>query len=329
MDVIYSLMKSAYDTYDPNAISEYYAKESTNTKPKVMGSRYMSKRTYGYIRNKIHTKLEREYIFDNTRVIVEVYSINKTISLHLFYKILNFYIYALNKIVHKPVVKITIYMTNLKKQFPKSVDVILNEDNVNSGVTIFDGEDKHIIIYRKEELYKVLIHELIHYYKIDFHYYDFQHDKYFIEKYGIRVKSPFKNSHNPLALYEGYTDTLACYMNMITYSLFKERSLDELIKAETKYYLAQASKIYKFTHLQENTHCFSYYIIKAAMFHNFAKFLAFCDRGVVIDTNKAREEECLSLIKEVVEDYSFWQMLKKTRVRTIVLSSLKMSKIKW
>ena len=44
---------------------------------------------------------------------------------------------------------------------------ILSAVNVNSGYTSFYNDLREIVIYRKEEWFKVLIHELMHYYDYD------------------------------------------------------------------------------------------------------------------------------------------------------------------
>jgi hypothetical protein len=339
MDKIQQLFINNYRIYDPSAVSEFYSNETVNIKPDLSGSRYMSKRIYGFIRNRLHYKIERDYIFDNTRVSICIYCINKSFSFSTLFNILNYYIFVLNKLNHKPVFKLILYLTNLKKLFPQNPEQVLNEDNVNSGVTIFNDNEKSIIIYRKEEIYKVLLHEMIHFYEIDFHNYDTLYDKYFITKYGIQVNQPYKNRNNPLALYESYTDTVACYGHIITNVLFKNDKnlsdnallsiIKETLEKEIKHYKLQASKVLKFSNLREDTHCFSYYIAKACIFSNFNKFIEFVEHnGIKLNTHE-KQRRFLELLKELMDDQNFWKDLKKIRTRKIVLSGLKMTKLKW
>ena len=49
-----------------------------------------------------------------------------------------------------------------KKQLPKEKNDILHSENVNSGLTYACVEHNQILLYREEELCKVLIHELFH-----------------------------------------------------------------------------------------------------------------------------------------------------------------------
>jgi hypothetical protein len=334
MDNIQRLFIDCHKSCSPDNYNEYYYKEENNVKPEILGSKYMSKRVFGYIKNKLHYKIEKEYIFDNTRVAVTIYSVNKSFNFAELYRVLNYYIYTLNTLSHKPVLQLVFYLTNLKKLFPSTKDVILNEDNINSGVTFFNQDQRLIGIYRKEEIYKVLLHELIHFYGLDFHHYDPGYDQYFIEKYKIQLKQPPMNRRNPLALYESYTDAVSCYGYLLTHMLFKGQDMTpEAIEAnlnkEKKHFHLQAAKVFKFGGMKEATHAFSYYIVKDAIYRNFPKFLEFVDtHGIALDSVR-KQEDYLKLIIGFLDDNDYWKSLKKTRTRTIFLSSLKMTKLKW
>jgi hypothetical protein len=351
MDILQTLFWEAFREYNPLNISEIYKNETTNIRPKILGSRYMSKKVYSLIRNKLHTKIERDYIYDNTRVSLEIYCQNKSFPLNLFYNLLNYYIFVLNRLNHKSAVKIIIYLTNTKKVFPASYEYNLNEDNVNSGVTIFNKNERMIVLYRKEEIFKVLLHELLHYYDIDFHYYPNSYDKYFITKYGIRVKQPSKNRHNSLALFEAYTDTISCYMNIMVNILFKnpninledmQKILENNFENEFKHYMIQASKVCKYLEISneydvikqkrniyEDSHCFSYYILKACVFYNFSLFIDLINKiGICVDTDE-KIIKVLEFFKTILDKNDFWEDMKKVRVNKLILSSLKMTKIKW
>lgn len=65
---------------------------------------------------------------------------------------------------------VTIYPTSLKKKLPKTRDIQLSPEHVNSGATTVYSDasiNGHIYIWRSEELLKVLTHELIHSLNID------------------------------------------------------------------------------------------------------------------------------------------------------------------
>ena len=64
--------------------------------------------------------------------------------------------------------KIYLYLTNKKKTLPLNNIVPLNKNNVNSAVTYSCSMNGEILIFRKEEWFKCLIHELFHSLCLDF-----------------------------------------------------------------------------------------------------------------------------------------------------------------
>jgi hypothetical protein len=329
-DIIYKLFKNSYSTFDSVKIEGYNEYHYDNVKIRMTNdTKYVASTVQEELVANVFTLHKIRYTFNHSEITLDIYykkdKYNSLPSIKKITTILNFYVYVLNHVKYNPQINVILYLTDLKKQFPSSKDAILNENHVNSGVTFLSEEHQQIIIYRKEELFKVLLHELIHYYKLDFHYYDRGYDDYFIENYGIKVKQPPKNSSNPLALYEIYTDTIACYGYMITYCLFKNKSLVDVLEAEKTHYMKQASKVYQFSELLEDTHCFSYYIGKAAVFYHLKKFLEFVNKfGIDIGDNSG---SLLEFINMCLKNQFFWNILKSQKNFNIVLSSLKMSKI--
>lgn len=338
MDTCRRLFLTSFETFNQHAVNELYSNERYDITPEVLGGKYMSKKIHINIKKTLHIKIEKQYIFDNTTVNLSVYCKDKTYPLEQLYNILNFYIYTLNKLQHKPVLHIILYLCNKKKVFP-GTDKVLNEDNVNSGVTMFNEHGRYVVVYRKEEIMKVLLHELIHCYEIDFHNYNTRHDRYLMRKFKIHVQKPWKNVHTPLALYESYTDSLACYGHAITYCLFTKncksivdlnKKIDSVLLTETNYYLRMAAKVYKFSQLKEDTHCFSYYIGKAAIFNSFPEFIDIINdnNGLKIDTD-IKQERYLTFLRLLLNKKQFWSVLENTETKKISLSSLKMTSIRW
>ena len=111
MDQIAKLFISSYETFDPTSVSIYYEEEKPNyTITQVQGGKYMSRRVFSHIKKTLQYKIQKEYIFDNTRVSLEMYSTNKNYKFQDLINLLNYYVYTLNKIVHRPVVKVLIYL---------------------------------------------------------------------------------------------------------------------------------------------------------------------------------------------------------------------------
>ena len=102
---------------------------------------------------------------------------------------------------------ITIFLTNYKKEFPtqKAEDERIRVDNVNSAYTTSCDIDTSIVIYRKEEWFKVLIHETFHCLGLDFSHRDFDHTPY--------LNTHFSFRHVNYKVFESYCETWARIMN--------------------------------------------------------------------------------------------------------------------
>jgi hypothetical protein len=61
-----------------------------------------------------------------------------------------------------------LYFTSLEKSLPNSNIDILDEINVNTAFTTTCPKDSEIVIFRKEEWFKVFIHETFHNFALDF-----------------------------------------------------------------------------------------------------------------------------------------------------------------
>lgn len=208
--------------------------------------------------------------------------------MHVIQKTLVTYIHFLFNVypsmdVPKPL-KLYVYLTDKKKTFPADANATLTPYNVNTGFTIFDPTVAYntIVVYREEEVFKVLIHELTHYFQID---------SVTIPNTIVNaIRQIFMISNDP-HLHEAITDFWACYINILYNSLYgnngnKVQSFiryNQIVKRninkEKKFILSQARKVAAFTKScnptpsHEATHVISYYIIKAAMFSDFLNYL--------------------------------------------------------
>ncbi len=111
------------------------------------------------------------------------------------------------------------YPTTFKKLFSKNV---LSPREVNSGVTFIEkAEHQHqhngkIVLFRKEEVYKVCIHELIHSFHMD----------YLLIMHSHTMKSELCSNY-PILLNEAYTESLAILLHLYFVYLQKERYMDK------------------------------------------------------------------------------------------------------
>ena len=215
-----------------------------------------------------------------------------------------------------------IWLSDLKKQKPdENQDThshthqkhhiskkTFRSQHINSGATVHNllEETVELFIWRKEEIEKVLLHEMIHTLKLDFMGYPdkLKHD--IIEKFNIP-------SSMELRLGEAYVETWAVLLNTIYVSFTKNHTQNiqdqckiksneffKLFSMEIFFTLYQSSKILrhfgyecvtgckvpfrksnKIEELtrelfEQETSVFSYYLIKAGILMNLGGFLNYC-----------------------------------------------------
>ena len=178
---------------------------------------------------------------------------------------------------------IELYDLNLKKVFPKK-DNILGPDNVNTAWCMINTHNNgSIVIYRNEELIKVLIHELLHANKVD--------SELIFSNTSKEIDKKICSNYNIL-LNEGFTETYSTIIHLywIGYKLNKSKKyINSLFNNEIKYSMYICSKIFKYYSIdninkiiKNNNKCklifkqksnvFSYYIIKLILFINIKDF---------------------------------------------------------
>lgn len=171
----------------------------------------------------------------------------------------------------------------------------LSSDNVNTGVTFvyFYQNYRDMYIFRHEEMLKVLLHELVHFYDLDQKnvHRDIENDLNGI--FNLRGKSINVN--------ESFTDSYACLLNILIYCALRTRlesqsykwyvaECNKVFKRERKYILEQSINVLKHNGyeiidgkimptraISESTSVTSYYILKAVIFCNINMFLKYLD----------------------------------------------------
>ena len=108
-----------------------------------------------------------------------------------------------------------LYFTQLEKLLPilhHTEDVILDETNVNTAYTYSCKKNNDIVIFRKEEWFKVFIHETFHAFGLDFS----------SEDNSIATKKILHlfNVNSLVNVFEAYTESWARIMNILFTSYF-------------------------------------------------------------------------------------------------------------
>jgi len=183
-------------------------------------------------------------------------------------------------------------MTDMLKNFPENKVDILDVDHVNSAVTA--NCNKHLLIYRKEEWFKVFIHEIFHLFALDFSGYPN------LTEFNDKIKTVF-NIESDFNLFESYTEFWAETINLLIISFItssNKKNFPEiwniftiLLYYEQTFSMMQCIKALNYMNLQytdlftnkgtllykENTNVFSYHVIKTILLFNIDTFLVWCN----------------------------------------------------
>jgi hypothetical protein len=277
------------------------------------------------------------------------------------------WLYILNQYASKQCVNslvIYLYFTSLEKNFPHSNIFILDEINVNTAFTTTCPKDSEIVVFRKEEWFKVFIHETFHNFALDFS--DMNNSD--AHKCILNI---FKVDSN-VNLYEAYTEFWAEIINALFCSFFSLKNINDIdtflsnaeffINFERTFSFFQLVKIIDFMGLtykdlysdtdrsrinrenlyKEKTHVLSYYIIKTVMINNYQGFLSWCKTNNFSllqfkKTVKNQSEFCKfiennyksrSMLNGITETKSFLNDMRKPSKKmnlTNILSNLRMS----
>lgn len=239
---------------------------------------------------------------------------------------------------------IFIYYTPLLKKLPVEEKSSIKRDNVNTGFTMSCVKKSNIVIFRKEEWYKVFIHETLHNLKLDFSKMNNKITTDYILKL-FPIKSDVK-------LYEAYTDTWAKIINvMITsYFMYKGNTFSEYFHLfnynmylERYHCLFQAMKILQFMGLsytnlysknkeseelrknfKEETSVLSYYIINAILLNELDNFLSWCLKynDNILQFNHTKENQLL-FCKLIKDNYRTKEFLNRMDIISRQLIHLK------
>lgn len=181
-------------------------------------------------------------------------------------------ILPMNKQNKKNIVNITIYDISRKKTLPKRNEPI-DTKHINSGYTLMnsDAQSTNIVIYRNQEFFKVLTHELLHFFNVIPYSYELQH----------LFQKQFKSVENTINVNEALVEVNALILNCMIVSKLKNRDLQELLKREYEFSKTQVSKLLyqqdveledifvdSFT-WNENTNAFSYFVLKHLFLHKY------------------------------------------------------------
>jgi len=195
--------------------------------------------------------------------------------------------------------KIFIYHTSLLKQLPKTNMQILNQNNANTGFCMSCPVDSEIVVFRKEEWFKVFIHETFHNFGLDF-------SSMNVSLYNKKILQIFP-VNSEVNLFESYTEFWGRIINASFCSFINMKNKNDIdefysnteffINLEKNFAFFQMIKILDFmglsyndlyrktlvsentrnTQYKENTNILSYYVLTTILLNNYQDFLSWCD----------------------------------------------------
>jgi hypothetical protein len=219
---------------------------------------------------------------------------------------------------------IYLYLTKAQKNIPKNPVLILGSNNCNSAVTFACATNGKIMIYRKEEWKKVLIHELFHSLCLDFSSVKYESLRKKVKNI-FDVKSDFEIS-------ESYSEYWATIINccFVSYNLLDDTNdidnfllfTDFCIQLERMFSLFQMIKVLHFMGLRyenlykvdavsssfrkilykEDTNVLCYYIIKTILLFYNDDFMRWCmiNNNNIIKFNK--NEQNFNKLYDFIKD---------------------------
>ena len=242
--------------------------------------------------------------------------------------------------------KIFIYMTKQKKEFPALRGEVLGIPHVNAGFTYSCIPSNEIHVYREEEWFKVVIHETFHSLHLDF------------SSMSEKIANPLLSDIIPLGggggrggdgggrgldfrFYEAYTDGWADIIHTVFISNGSIARFKKNMEIERRFTLYQCARVLhhynlsyadlfdKDSNYKENSPVLSYYIIKSCFHYfldDFLKWCAITNRGSIqFRHTEGTVKSFFALYKSLYRNSSYMTYLEDVIVEKLFLSKGKMT----
>lgn len=269
---------------------------------------FMAKTIFQELQSLVY-KLSETFKIGNFTVTLHIYS-NKDESFFLDQmKYVIRFILSLFKESTTKSITINYYLIDEKKMVPKK-QTLLNHEHINSGMCSYITGKCDIHIWRKEEILKVTIHELLH----GLHSVILTDTPKLISMY----QSKYNISSKEININETYTEIWANILNCLLISFtFKTnvyKYFTMLLAAEKLFCSYQTNTIKQSTQLgnklidiNQHTNVLAYYIIRCELFQQLPIFLEYC---------RKYNKNYISIKKEFIKQWQ--QFFQKQQQQTIL-----------
>jgi len=214
--------------------------------------------------------------------------------------------------------EIHIFLTGHKKMLPEN-DKPTNTIHVNTALTSPCSHHNRIYIYRREEWFKVFIHETFHCLGLDFSHMD-------TSESNKTINTIFSTNIPDIRLYESYCEIWAETFNLIFVAFFLTPSkinydymfklFQNMYNEELTFSIYQMVTILKKHNLRysdlvhskkgltyvEYTNTFSYYILKSIIMFNMNDFITWCSKHNSNIINFTHSQENISKYCDFIEE---------------------------
>jgi len=250
-------------------------------------------------------------------------------------------------------ITVYIYLTSLKKKLPESNIHILEENHVNTAFTYTCQINSEIVVFRKEEWLKVLMHETMHNLALDFSDMNYKEvDSKIVELFPVTTRG---NS------FEAYTEFWAEILNASFCSYYmipsmKKNAENEFIKNfefflqfekvfgifqmvktlnfmglkyEDLYSKNVKSKIIRDTLYKEKSNILSYYVIRVILLNNWQNFLKWCNTHNKLNSLiqfKKTSENMQAYFEFIKDNYNNVELLEDVKKMEKIIMNLKKTK---
>jgi hypothetical protein len=261
-------------------------------------SRYMPRDINEHISKNMRKQFEYSLNMDHRKVTIRfgVFdNIHELSDLEYYAQMVISWIYTVTKYAEPTCGRsqlVDIYLTDYKKLFPKSSVVTLGSINCNSGFSTACSDRNEVTIFRKEEWFKVFLHESFHSFGLEpNHSCETQLSNYIAKILPIRPS---------VRVSEAYVEVWARIINVVYSAIINSEGNNEFytllwfsLQLETLFSVYQAIRVLNFMNIdygsvidktsvtakmlyKEDTHVFAYYILSAALMHNAIGFIRWC-----------------------------------------------------
>ena len=289
----------------------------------------------------IHSKIVNYHIYDKTElknVIIEnmIYKMNLWLSIAIEQ--------ANNECSNK--LDIYLFLTDHKKILPEHSNHI-DKINVNTAFTTSCSSHNRAYIYRKEEWFKVFIHETFHCLGLDFSNMD-------TSESNTIINTMFSTNIGDVRLYESYCETWAETFNLVFIAFIKTPSkidyksmfeiFQKMYNEELTFSIYQMVTILNQQNIRyvdlirsnkglmynEKTNAFSYYILKTINMFHMNHFLSWCKKNNTNIINFTNTQENISkycdFIRKRYSNDEFLKTIKYIETQKMVgLNTLRMT----